>query len=118
MGIDVVAGPTESAVIADDSADPAIVTADLVGQAEHGPDSPVWLITTSARWGQKVLELGAGAHRRIARAGALTRPAPRGATMPKRCWSTAARKPWQVSDNYACEHLQVIARDLDWWLAH
>jgi sulfopropanediol 3-dehydrogenase len=60
VGIDVVAGPTESAVIADDSADPAIVTADLIGQAEHGPDSPVWLITTSRALGDEVI----GARRR------------------------------------------------------
>jgi sulfopropanediol 3-dehydrogenase len=50
VGIDVIAGPTESAVIADDSADPDIVAADLVGQAEHGFDSPVWLITCHGSW--------------------------------------------------------------------
>src|SRR3990172_8252059 len=42
VGIDVFAGPTEIAVIADDSADPAIVASDLVGQAEHGHESPAW----------------------------------------------------------------------------
>jgi sulfopropanediol 3-dehydrogenase len=51
VGIDVFAGPSEVAVIADDSADPAIVASDLVGQAEHGHESPAWLFTTShARW--------------------------------------------------------------------
>lgn len=47
VGIDVIAGPTES-MIADESADPHRVTTDLVSQAEHGPDSPVWLATTSS----------------------------------------------------------------------
>jgi sulfopropanediol 3-dehydrogenase len=47
VGIDVFAGPSEIAVIADDSADAAIVAADLVGQAEHGHESPAWLFTTS-----------------------------------------------------------------------
>ena len=47
VGIDVFAGPSEVAVIADDSADPALVAAVLVGQAEHGHESPAWLITTS-----------------------------------------------------------------------
>ena len=47
VGIDLMAGPTEIAVIADDSADPALVATDLLGQAEHGPDSPAWLFTTS-----------------------------------------------------------------------
>src|SRR3546814_12911125 len=47
VGIDLLAGPTEILVIADETADPALVATDLLGQAEHGPDSPVWLVTTS-----------------------------------------------------------------------
>jgi sulfopropanediol 3-dehydrogenase len=54
-GIDLLAGPTEVAVIADDRADPALVATDLLGQAEHGPDSPAWLVTTSRRLGEAVL---------------------------------------------------------------
>ena len=48
-GIDLLAGPTEILVIADDRADPALVATDLLGQAEHGPDSPAWLVTPSAK---------------------------------------------------------------------
>jgi sulfopropanediol 3-dehydrogenase len=55
VGIDLLAGPTEILVIADESADPALVATDLLGQAEHGPDSPAWLVTTSARVAQAVL---------------------------------------------------------------
>ena len=47
VGIDVFAGPSEIAIIADASADPEVVATDLVGQAEHGHESPAWLITTS-----------------------------------------------------------------------
>ncbi len=47
VGIDLLAGPTEIATIADDTADPEVVAADLLGQAEHGPTSPAILITTS-----------------------------------------------------------------------
>ncbi len=47
VGIDLLAGPTEILVIADESADPQLVAADLLGQAEHGPTSPAALITTS-----------------------------------------------------------------------
>jgi sulfopropanediol 3-dehydrogenase len=117
VGIDVVAGPTESAVIADDSADPAIVAADLVGQAEHGPDSPVWLITTSRELGQKVLELAP------AFIAALPELARRAATAAWRDHAEVVlvdsrEEAVQVSDDYACEHLQVMARDLDWWLAN
>lgn len=55
VGIDLLAGPTEILVIADETADPALVATDLLGQAEHGPDSPAWLITTSERLGRAVL---------------------------------------------------------------
>lgn len=56
VGIDLLAGPTEILVIADDSADPALVATDLLGQAEHGPDSPAWLVTTSRALGEAVLK--------------------------------------------------------------
>src|SRR5918997_4169033 len=54
VGIDLLAGPTEILVIADEHADPEIVAADLVGQAEHGPTSPAVLITTSAMLAERV----------------------------------------------------------------
>ncbi len=57
VGIDVFAGPSEVAVIADDTADPAIVASDLVGQAEHGHESPAWLFTSSRRIADAVMAL-------------------------------------------------------------
>ncbi|MEX1299862.1 MAG: histidinol dehydrogenase, partial [Desulfotignum sp.] len=57
VGIDVFAGPSEILIIADDTADPEIVAFDLVGQAEHGYDSPAILITTSESLAKKVMEL-------------------------------------------------------------
>ncbi|MEC5180585.1 histidinol dehydrogenase [Arthrobacter sp. CG_A4] len=56
VGIDLFAGPTEILVIADEYADPFIVAVDLLSQAEHGPDSPAVLITTSTELGTQVLE--------------------------------------------------------------
>jgi len=56
VGIDLLAGPTEVAVIADGSADAELVAADLLGQAEHGPTSPAVLITTSRELGEAVIE--------------------------------------------------------------
>ena len=53
-GIDLIAGPTEILVIADESADPSLVACDLLGQAEHDPNSGVCLITTSLSFGQAV----------------------------------------------------------------
>ena len=55
VGIDLFAGPTEILVLADDTADPFVVAVDLLSQAEHGPDSPATLITTSADLGRAVL---------------------------------------------------------------
>jgi len=55
-GIDLLAGPTEILVIADDTADPSLVATDLLGQAEHGPDSPAWLVTTSRKLGEAVIK--------------------------------------------------------------
>jgi sulfopropanediol 3-dehydrogenase len=117
VGIDVIAGPTESAIIADDTADPAIVTADLIGQAEHGPDSPVWLITTSQELGRKVIELAPAV---IDALPDLARAAARAAwrDYAEVVFCSTREEAVQVSDRYACEHLQVMARDLDWWLAN
>ena len=56
VGIDVFAGPSEIAVIADETADVAIVAADLVGQAEHGHESPAWLMTTSRALAESVMQ--------------------------------------------------------------
>ena len=55
VGIDLFAGPTEVLIVADESADPFIVAVDLLSQAEHGPDSPAVLITTSATLGEAVM---------------------------------------------------------------
>ena len=73
VGIDVFAGPSEIAIIADASADPEIVAADLVGQAEHGHESPAWLITTSNNLAEIVMKARARLYRTIACAGARGR---------------------------------------------
>lgn len=117
VGIDVFAGPSEVAVIADDSADPAIVASDLVGQAEHGHESPAWLFTTSRELAEDVMR----------------RMQPLIDALPPTA-RDAAGAAWRdygevivcdtreevaaVSDRYASEHLEVHARDLDWWLGH
>jgi sulfopropanediol 3-dehydrogenase len=55
VGIDLFAGPTEVLIITDDTADPFLVAADLLSQAEHGPDSPCVLVTTSERVGHETI---------------------------------------------------------------
>ena len=115
VGIDVFAGPSEVAIIADESADPHIVASDLVGQAEHGHESPAWLFTTSEALGRKVMDLVPGLIDRLpptARdaAGAAWRDY--GEVILCKTREDAAA----ISDQYASEHLEVHAQDLDWWL--
>jgi sulfopropanediol 3-dehydrogenase len=117
VGIDVFAGPSEVAVIADETADPAIVASDLVGQAEHGHESPAWLFTTSETLARKVMTLVPELIGRLpptARdaAGAAWRDYGEVIVCKKREDVVA------ISDRYASEHLEVHARDLDWWLAN
>jgi len=115
VGIDVIAGPTESAIIADATADYRLVAADLAGQAEHGPDSPVWLFTTSRELGLRVIEAMPGV---IA---SLPPTAREAATAAWRdygevVWVESREEAARISDGYAPEHLQVFADDLPWWL--
>ena len=115
VGIDLFAGPTEIAIIADETADPEIVSYDLVGQAEHGYNSPAWLYTTDKSLAEKVMK----------RVPELIKDLPE---LPR----TNAEAAWKdygevilcenneemakISDEYAPEHLEVQTKNLDWWL--
>ena len=117
VGIDVFAGPSEVAVIADDTADPAIVASDLVGQAEHGHESPAWLFTTSRALAEDVMR------RMPALIDALPPTARDAAGAAWRDYGEVIvcdtrEEVVEVSDRYASEHLEVHASDLDWWLAN
>jgi sulfopropanediol 3-dehydrogenase len=117
VGIDVFAGPSEVAVIADDSADPAIVASDLVGQAEHGHESPAWLFTTSRMLAEDVMR------RMQPLIDALPPTARDAADAAWRDYGEVIvcdtrEEVAAVSDRYASEHLEVHTRDLDWWLAN
>ena len=57
VGIDMIAGPTDSLILADKSSDPMVVATDLVGQAEHGYNSPVWLVTDTREIADEVMRL-------------------------------------------------------------
>ncbi len=116
VAIDMFAGPTESMIIADAGADPEIVTWDLVGQAEHGVDSPVWLVSLDRALAEAVLWR--------APAFIQTLPEPN-RTNAKGAFEACAEisvadsreEAAALSDQYACEHLQVQCADLDWWHA-
>ncbi len=115
VGIDMIAGPTDSLVLADVTADPMVVATDLVGQAEHGYNSPVWLVTDNRDLAEEVMRL----------VPVLIEDLPEvnreNATAAWRDYAEvilcADREEMAAtSDQYAPEHLTVMADDLDWWL--
>jgi sulfopropanediol 3-dehydrogenase len=115
VGIDMIAGPTDSLVLADKNADAHIVATDLVSQAEHGYNSPVWLVTDDRSLAQKVMDL---VPNMIADLPDVNRENAFAA------WRDYAevivckdREDMAAcSDEYAPEHLTVQADDLKWWL--
>ena len=107
-GIDLLAGPTEILIIADDSADPSLVACDLLGQAEHDPNSGICLICMSERFGHAALQ---EVERQLA-------------TLPTRdvaalSWrdngiiyvADNSAEAVKLSDGYAPEHLELHVRD-------
>ena len=115
VGIDLLAGPTETLIIADESVDGELCATDLLGQAEHGPDSPAILLTTSQKLAHETM-------REVERLLEVLPTAP------------IARKAWEaygavcvvdsddemvrVADRIASEHVQVMTRDPDYFLTH
>ncbi len=115
VGIDMFAGPTDSLILADKTADPDVVACDLVGQAEHGYNSPVWLVTDDRALAEKVMEL---VPQHINDLPEVNRD---NATAAWRDYAEvilcdSREEMAQTSDDYAPEHLTVQAEDLDWWL--
>ncbi|WP_219418524.1 histidinol dehydrogenase [Pseudonocardia nigra] len=113
VAIDLLAGPSEVAVIADETADPVLVAADLLGQAEHGPDSPAALVTTSESLGHAVIaeiDRQLGALKTAEIAGAAWRD--HGTVV----WARDAATAIEVMDDLAPEHLEVHTADDDFYL--
>lgn len=114
-GIDMVAGPTDSLILADETADPFIVATDLVSQAEHGYNSPVWLVTNCRTLARGVL---AAVPNLIAELPELNRKNAEAA------WRDYAEiilcnnrdEMAATSGEYAPEYLSVQAANPDWWL--
>lgn len=116
LGIDMFAGPTEIMVIADETADPYIVASDLVSQAEHGVNSPAWLITTSEKLGKDVMvEVDKAVVKLVA--AEPSNPAGTAWRDYGEVIHVANREEMaKLSDLYSPEHLEVQCKDLDWWL--
>ncbi|MEL6571195.1 MAG: histidinol dehydrogenase [Pseudomonadota bacterium] len=115
VGIDMIAGPTDSLVLADKTADPMIVATDLVSQAEHGYNSPVWLVTDDRALAEKVLSM---VPELIDDLPELNRENAFAAWRDYAEVIVCADREEMAacSDDYAPEHLTVQAEDLEWWL--
>ncbi len=115
VGIDLFAGPTEIGIIADHTADKEMIAVDLVGQAEHGPNSPAWLYTTDKelcdyvmkRVPELIVELPETSRNNADAAWRDYGEVILCDTNEELC---------EISDKYAPEHLEVQAENLDWWL--
>jgi sulfopropanediol 3-dehydrogenase len=115
VGIDMFAGPTDSLILADKTADPHIVATDLVSQAEHGYNSPVWLVTDDRALAEDVMDRVPGLIDDLPDTNRDNAFA---------AWRDYAEvilcadreEMATTSDEYAPEHLTVQAEDLDWWL--
>ncbi len=115
VGIDLLAGPSEVLVIADETADPELVAIDLLGQAEHGTTSPCWVVTTSREMGVAVL---AEVERWL--------PGWPTAEVAARAWADHGvvvvceddQEVVQVADELAAEHVEVHTNDPGWYLDH
>jgi sulfopropanediol 3-dehydrogenase len=114
VGIDLLAGPTETLVIADDSVDAELCATDLLGQAEHGPDSPAVFLTTSESLAHQTLH-------EIERILRILPTAP----VARQAWQTfgevilaeSAAEMVTIADSIASEHVQVMTSDPDYFLA-
>ena len=115
VGIDLLAGPTEILIIADDSADPGLIALDLIGQLEHGPTSVGWLVTTSRQVAEASLE---AIEQRL-----FDHPA---ASVAREAWGShgevivcdSDEQAVEMSDRLAPEHVEIHTRDPDWYLDH
>lgn len=113
VGIDLLAGPTETLIIADDTADAEMCATDLLGQAEHGPTSPAVLLTTSAKIAD---EIEAEIQRQLTRlpTADIARVAWRDHGQVTLC--DTDEEMVQEADRIASEHVQVLTRDPRWFL--
>ncbi|KIW31835.1 histidinol dehydrogenase [Cladophialophora immunda] len=110
VGIDLFAGPTEILIIADQHADPFTIATDLISQAEHGPDTPSVLVTTSAEVGRKSLEIV----KQLLTSSDLST-----AAVATSSWQAFGEvivvdtldEAWKLGDRIASEHVQIFTQN-------
>jgi sulfopropanediol 3-dehydrogenase len=115
IGIDLLAGPTETLIIADDSVDAEMCATDLLGQAEHGPTSPAVLITNSEKLAKETMA-------EVDRLLSILPTADAAGQAWKDCGEVivcdSVDEMVAEADRVASEHVQVMTRDPDYFLAN
>ncbi len=115
VGIDLLAGPTETLIIADDTCDVEMAVVDLLGQAEHGPNSPAILLTSNEKLARDV-PAEIERQLKILSTGEVARQAWRDYGEIILCKDDAEMV--READRIASEHVQVMTRDPDYFLKH
>jgi histidinol dehydrogenase len=110
VGIDMMAGPTETVVIADSTADPVWVAVDMVAQAEHDEDATAWCITTDHRLAERLPDALDEVLQRTRRAAVARAALERNGLI---VWVPTLQEAIEVANLRAPEHLQVLTRDPD-----
>jgi histidinol dehydrogenase len=108
IGIDLFAGPTEILIVTDETADPFTVATDILSQAEHGPDTPAVVITTSQKVGRKAIEIIEELLKELPTAG-----------LAGTSWKAYGEvivvdsldEAWKLADEYASEHVQIFTKN-------
>ena len=112
VAIDLLAGPSEVAVLSDESVDPELVAADLLGQAEHGPNSPAALVTTSESHGRAVM---AAVERQLPTLSTVEICGPAWRDYGSVTVADSREVAVALMDDLAPEHLEVITSDDAWY---
>jgi len=115
VGIDLLAGPTETLVICDDTVDSELVAVDLLGQAEHGPTSPAICLTTSTTIAE---ELPAAIETVLARLDTADTARTAWENFGEIVLCDDQHEMLQVAEEICSEHVQVMTEDPDWFLEH
>ena len=115
VGIDLLAGPTETLVIADDSVDGELCAADLLGQAEHGPNSPAILLTTSEKLARDTV---AAIERQLEWLPTAPIASVAWRDYGQIILADSDAEMVEIADRIASEHVQVMTRDPDYFLAN
>ena len=113
VGIDLFAGPTETMVICDDTVDAELVAVDLLGQAEHGPTSPAYCITTSKKI---AAELPAAIEKVLARLDTAPVASVSWRDYGELHLCDTDEEALEVAERLCSEHVQVMTKDPDWYL--